>query len=49
LLTDEERKYLDESISKGGGRLRKIMPADGRCRLEAAMIKIAPERMQNHL
>jgi hypothetical protein len=49
LITDEERKYLDESITKGGCGLRSKMPEDGRCRLEVGMIEIAPETLQNSL
>lgn len=49
LITDEERKYLDVSIIKGGCGLRSKLRIDGRCRLEGAMIEIAPETLQNKL
>lgn len=49
LITEEERKYLDESVSEGGCGLHSKMPEDGRCRLDVAMIKIAPETLNNKL
>lgn len=49
LITKEEAKGLDKSISKGGFGLRSSLPENGKCRFEIAAIQIALETTANKL
>jgi hypothetical protein len=48
LITKEEAKLIDGSASNGGLGLKQRLSPYGRCRLEAAGIRIAPETLNNH-
>lgn len=49
LITKEEAKLIDGAVSKGGLGFRSSMPVNGSCRLEIALISIAPETLSNRL
>jgi hypothetical protein len=49
MITDDERKRLDASVKKGGLGWKSCLPANGKCRLEEAGIRIAPPTLHNQL
>ena len=49
LITEQEAKYLDASIERGGLGLKSKLPEDGSDRLEFAGIVIAPQTIENYL